>query len=166
MKLSAKTAIGPLALLILLPAFLSMQSHDQFISGVCFGYTQQSYIDSLVQTAFYGFNEAAAAPIGREEKQRAAIRSAKDLARKLRQLAVGDPNEKYILWRENELEGQIYLEENDIQLQGANQNARAVNELIAPFNDGLNRKRPDFRRLRELWERMKAVNQEIGRAHV
>jgi hypothetical protein len=160
MNTFVKTIIPPFVLLVIPFIFSAISPCNPNFPGLCYGYTQQSYIDSLVQTAFYGFNEAAAAPLGREEKQRAAIKSAKELARKLRQLAVGDPNEKYILWRENELEEQIYLEENDIKLQGANQNARAVNELIGPFNDALNQKRPDFKRLQKFWVRMQPVSED------
>ncbi|MDD5675257.1 MAG: hypothetical protein PHC61_13895, partial [Chitinivibrionales bacterium] len=50
------------------------------------------------------------------------------------------------------------LEENDLKIDMANANAMAVNELIGPFNDALNRKRPDFKNLNGLLLRMKALD--------
>ncbi|MDD5674816.1 MAG: hypothetical protein PHC61_11670, partial [Chitinivibrionales bacterium] len=109
-----KFPILTVVILALLPAGAPLMRLDKCIPGICYGYVQQSYVDSLVQDAFYGFNEAAAASSQADAKQKKqeAIAGAKEVAHKLRALAQNDPNQKYILWRLSELEGQIYLEEN------------------------------------------------------
>ena len=125
-------------------------------------YIEQSHVDSLAQSAIYSFHEAAAQQINLEQKQRSAVENAKGIARKLRSMAAGDPNEKYILWRVSELEGQIYLEENDIGADQFNKMGKTVNDIVGAFNGALNVARPTFKYLNELQHRMQAVHKEKG----
>ena len=93
-------------------------------------YLSQSYIDSSIGKAFYILTEAnSMAGVGFRQKE--AIDEARRIARNLKQMAKGDPNERYVLWKASELEAQLYLEEKDLALQQLNKGKISVNQLIS-----------------------------------
>ena len=67
-------------------------------------------------------------------KMEDAISSAKQTAARLKSIARGNPNEKYILWKVGELESQIYLEESGMLLEKNQRRQKQVNDLVGPFN--------------------------------
>lgn len=116
-------------------------------------YLSQEFIDSSVQRAFYILNEAASvAGVGFRQKE--AIQEAKKISNRLKQMAKGDPNERYILWKTGELEAQIYLEERDIVYQKMQKGQVKVNQLISRFNSELGKNRPDFATLKRIHVQM------------
>lgn len=120
-------------------------------------YISQTYIDTLIQQAYYALNateEISRAALRKED----AIAEAKNIVRKLKKIAEGDKNKKYILWKVGELESQIYLEEKGLLLEKDQKRQKAVNELIAPFNGELTKPRPDFARLNDFFTRMKELD--------
>lgn len=130
---------------------------------VCFSkekerpYLSQTSVDTLVQQAYNALN--ATEEISRAAPSRQdAILQAKKIVQKLKSLAEGDPNKKYILWKTGELESQIYLEENGMLLEKNQKQRKAVNIMIGQFNEELARKRPDFSRLSQLCGEMKAAS--------
>jgi hypothetical protein len=112
-------------------------------------YLSQSYIDSSIGKAFYILTEAnSMAGVGFRQKE--AIDEARRIARNLKQMAKGDPNERYVLWKASELEAQLYLEEKDLVLQQLNKGKISVNQLISRYNLEVGRVRPDFASLKRL----------------
>jgi len=83
-------------------------------------------------------------------RQKEAIDEARRIAQNLKQLAKGDPNERYVLWKASELEAQLYLEEKDLVLQQLNKGKVSVNQLISRYNLEVGRVRPDFASLKRL----------------
>ncbi len=110
------------------------------------GYISQTYIDTMIQQAFYQFHLAETALNPRKSQQR-AIENAKQVVRKLRRTARGDENEKYILFKVSELEQHIYLEEKDLLLAKMKEGQKSLNQLINQYNAELAKNRPDFRML-------------------
>lgn len=124
-------------------------------------YLTQTHIDSLIDRAFYKLNtadEMAGAGYTIEE----AIEYGKHVARRLKRRAEGDPNEKYILWKVSELEGQLYLEETAAREGRVNQRQRSVNYLVGPFNGEIGKQRPNFARVYRICRQMSAVDQAKG----
>ena len=120
-------------------------------------YISQTYIDTLIQRAYYTLN--ATEEISRAAPRKEdAIAEAKFIVKKLKKIAEGDRNRKYILWKVGELESQIYLEEKGLLLEKDQKRQMAVNELIGPFNGELARPRPDFVRLDNIYARMKDLD--------
>ncbi len=120
-------------------------------------YISQTYIDTLIQRAYYMLN--ATEEISRAAPQKEdAIAEAKSIIKKLKKIAEGDKNKKYILWKVGELESQIYLEEKGLLLEKDRKRQMAVNELIGPFNGELAKPRPDFARLNDFYARMKDLD--------
>ncbi|MGB7568939.1 MAG: hypothetical protein WBM07_13850 [Chitinivibrionales bacterium] len=120
-------------------------------------YISQTYIDTLIQRAYYTLN--ATEEISRAAPQKEdAIAEAKSIVKKLKKIAEGDKNKKYILWKVGELESQIYLEEKGLLLEKDRRRQMAVNELIGPFNGELAKPRPDFARLNDFYARMKDLD--------
>jgi len=112
-------------------------------------YLSQSYVDSSIGKAFYLLTEATnMAGVGFRQKE--AIDEARRIAQNLKQLAKGDPNERYVLWKASELEAQLYLEEKDLVLQQFNKGKVSVNQLISRYNLEVGRVRPDFASLKRL----------------
>ena len=112
-------------------------------------YLSQSYVDSSIGKAFYLLTEATSmAGVGFRQKE--AIDEARRIAQNLKQLAKGDPNERYVLWKASELEAQLYLEEKDLVLQQLNKGNISVNQLISRYNLEVGRVRPDFASLKRL----------------
>jgi hypothetical protein len=122
-------------------------------------YLSKDYVDTIVQKAFNSLNDAAGFP-GAEVKHKQAINEARRTARKLRDQANGDPNEKYILFRVSELEQQLVLEENDIVLRKSREAQKIKNTVIDSFNFELGKKRPDFSGLNRLILRMQALDDQ------
>ncbi len=124
-------------------------------------YIKQETIDTTVMKGFYVLTEAASlAGIG--FRQQEAIQTARRLANDLKRKAKGDPNERYILWKVNELEEQIYLEERDLQLQKQQQGQITVNNLIARYNTEVGKARPDFATLKKLHTQIGAIDPAKG----
>jgi hypothetical protein len=117
----------------------------------------QTYVDTLIQGAYAALNSTE--EISRASpKTEDAIGIAKHIADKLKKLAETDKNRKYILWKVQELESQIYLEEKGLLLEKDRKRQMAINELIGPFNAELSKSRPDFSRLNEACARMKELD--------
>lgn len=116
-------------------------------------YLSQTYIDSLVQSAFYNF-VAASETAGGELRQQQAIIYAKSVAQQLKGLAEDDPNRRYILWKVGELENQIYLEEEEIYLKKMYQRQMEINILVDTFNAETGKSRPNIAHLVAIHERM------------
>ena len=83
-------------------------------------------------------------------KMEDAISSAKQIASRLKNLAKGDPNEKYVLWKVGELERQIHLEESGLVLEKSQNRQKLMNDLVGPFNAEIAKRRPYFSVLSEL----------------
>jgi hypothetical protein len=116
-------------------------------------YLSQTTIDTSIQRAFYILNEAASiAGVGFRQQQ--AIAEAKSIAKRLRSMATGDKNERYILWKVSELESQIYLEEKDMMLIKMQQGQISVNQLVSRYNTEVGKARPDFALMRRMHVQM------------
>jgi hypothetical protein len=120
-------------------------------------YISQTYIDTLIQQAYYSLNATEEVSRAAPRKD-AAIAEAKRIVAKLKKIAEGDRNRKYILWKVGELESQIYLEEKGLLLEKDQKRRMEVNELISPFNKELSQSRPDFTALDYLYTRMKDLD--------
>lgn len=133
--------------------------------AACFASNKKEYlskttIDTLVQQAFVNLNASTGTDIpDAEARHRQALADAKETAAKLKDRAKGDPNEKYVLWKVNELEYQIFLEERDAVLKTKEKDKKAENTRIAAFNKELGKKRPDFIALALWCNDMKAMDQ-------
>jgi hypothetical protein len=116
-------------------------------------YISQTMIDTSIQRAFYILNEATSiAGVGFRQQQ--AIAEAKAIAKRLRTIASGDKNERYILWKVSELESQIYLEEKDIMLLKMQQGQISINQLVSRYNTEVGKSRPDFASMRRMHVQM------------
>ena len=120
-------------------------------------YLSKDYVDTIVQQAFYSLSAAMNIP-GAEFKQKMAIEEARRTAQKLKAMAAGDPNEKYVLFRVGELEQQLWLEENDLLLQKSREVQKMKNAVIDTFNMELGKKRPEFSNLARLVARIDAMS--------
>ena len=107
-------------------------------------YMQRMTVDTLIQQAFVNLNAAGGDMPGSDLRRRQAIEDAKKVTVKLRSMARGDPNEKYVLWKTGELESQILLEERDIILKKLEKNQKERNAVIDVYNKEVGKKRPDF----------------------
>ncbi len=106
-------------------------------------YLSQTDIDTSIQKAYYYFN-AAGPEAGAPMTQDQAIAFAKNVIKHMKELAVGDPNEKYILWKLGELETQTALEEDEVRRKREIASVKDANDLILSFNSETGKKRPDF----------------------
>jgi len=119
-------------------------------------FLSQAYIDTTIQTAYYGFIAANKEAGG--STQTAAIQRAKNVVSELKKLAEDDPNKRYILWRLSELEAQIGLEEEEVALKQRYAAVKKINELVEIFNKEVLQERPNFANLHTLHERMSIVD--------
>ncbi|MDD5674290.1 MAG: hypothetical protein PHC61_09010 [Chitinivibrionales bacterium] len=126
-------------------------------------YLQQSYIDSLIQTALYRFSEVIYIE-GFDSEKRRAIDYATWVVATLRRQALGDPNLSYVNWKTGELEDQILLEKNDIILEKAHLQLKVKNALIDSFNAEVTKRRPDFAALNRLLRQMETMDANKARA--
>jgi hypothetical protein len=122
-------------------------------------YLSKDYVDTVVQQAFYSLSAAMNIP-GAEFKQKMAIEEARRTAQKLKAMAAGDPNEKYVLFRVGELEQQLWLEEKDIVLQKSRETPKLTNAVIDTFNMELGKKRPEFSNLARLTTRIDELSDQ------
>ncbi len=106
-------------------------------------YLSKTYIDTMVQNAYFQF-VAAAEYKHNEGAQESAIANARRVASRLKREAVNDPNSHYILWRVNELEHQIFLEEEELSLKKRYRMQKAMNVLVDKFNGEVGKRRPNF----------------------
>lgn len=120
-------------------------------------YIGQEYVDTSIQRAFILLN-AAADVAGVGFRQGSALATAKQIARELKNKARGDANERYVLWKVNELEAQIYLEEKDLILQQMQKVQITVNQLVDQFNAEVGKGRPDFAALHRIYKKMALVD--------
>jgi hypothetical protein len=120
-------------------------------------YTSQTYVDTSIQRAFYNLN-AATDVAGMGMKMEEAIAFARQTANRLKSIAKGNPNEKYILWKVGELESQVYLEENGLLLEKNQKRQRQVNDLVGPFNTEIGKHRPDFSHLAEMYNQALTID--------
>lgn len=116
-------------------------------------YISQEFVDTMVQNAYYNF-VAAAEFTGSDLKQSNAIAHAKVIVKKLKGLAKGDPNRRYVLWKVGELEQQIFLEEEELFLRKMYKNQKAINVLVGKFNIEVGKWRPGFANLNAINSRM------------
>jgi hypothetical protein len=121
-------------------------------------YLSQEIIDTSIQRGFLLLNESAdMAGVG--FKHQRSIVEAKKIAKRLKERARGDPNERYILWKVGELEAQIYLEESDLVLQQMRKRQLTINELVDKYNIEVGKWRPDFATLYRIHKSMSQVDQ-------
>ena len=132
------------------------QSQPQTVQGAI-AYTRQDYIDALINQGFYELQEGAGFA-GLVSRQEQSIAAAKQVAAFLKLMAKNDPNQKYILFRVNELESQISLEEHEVWQQRQTDRRKMSNHLVDVFNAEVAHSRPDFAGLSSLEERMASVD--------
>ena len=144
-------AIYPVCVLIALKCSLIFAT-ETFVS--------QYYVDSLVDNAMFTFYSRLDPSSGLTHED--AIKHAKDVAYKLRETAAKDANRKYILSKVNELEKQIYLEENELTMEKAQWRQIKSNELIAEYNSMLSQDRPDFEKLCKVKTQLAGVDPKKG----
>lgn len=131
----------------------------QFVIGLCAvagagekEYISQTYIDTTVARALYLLTAASdQAEMGLTMES--AVDQAKLIAKRLRAVAKTDANQQYILFKVQELESQIYLEEQGIYQTKIADRQRSANQLVHLFNVELARSRPDFAQLKTLAEK-------------
>jgi hypothetical protein len=113
-------------------------------------------VDTLIQQAFVNLNATSDGMPGADFQRRQALEDARRVSAKLRTMARGDPNERYVLWKTGELESQILLEERDIVLKKLEIAQKEKNAIVDVFNTELGKKRPDFVILKKTIDDMKA----------
>jgi hypothetical protein len=155
---SAPVSVLTFAALLALPCLsandtIGVEKEDDYIS--------QTYIDTLVDRAFYMLNTAGPMT-GSGYSLEEAIAFAKETIERLKELAVGNQNERYILWKASELEGQVYLEEMGLLEERATMKQKMINNLARPFNAEIGKHRPDFGPLRSIEQNMKEIDSEKG----
>jgi len=142
MKSPELKIISILLLLLFTGANLSFSAENK-------KYLAKDLIDSQIGRAFYVLAEAAGmAGVGFRQKE--AIDESKRIAHRLKEMAKGDPNERYVIWKVGELEAQIYLEERDLVLQQMQKGQQDINQLIVRFNAEVGKSRPDFASLKRI----------------
>ena len=119
-------------------------------------YLHKTTIDTLIQQAFVNLNAASEGMPGADFQRRQALVDARRVSAKLRTMARGDPNERYVLWKTGELESQILLEERDIVLKKLEIAQKEKNAIVDVFNAEVGKKRPDFVILKKTIDDMKA----------
>jgi len=128
-------------------------------AGVSKTYLSKDYIDTIVQNAYYRFVNASAY-YSDEVMQQDAINHAKKVVAQLKKQSENDPNKSYILWKASELEGQIFLEEEEVLLKKKYKNQKEENILISKFNTETGKGRPNFMNLFVIQASMAECNSE------
>jgi uncharacterized protein (UPF0335 family) len=118
-------------------------------------YIHKTTVDTLIQQAFYTLNAVSGDMPGADFRREQALADAKKVAAKLRAMAKGDPNEKYVIWKTGELESQIFLEERDIVLKKLEKSQKERNAIIDVYNKEVGKARPDFIVLQKTVEDMR-----------
>lgn len=124
-------------------------------------YLSQEFVDTMVQNAYFNF-VSAAEEVKSEKRQKNAIAEAKKVANSLKRMAKNDPNSRYILWRVNELEHQIFLEEQEVFLKKLYQKQKEINVLVSKFNKEVGKWRPGFANLIAINNQMLEVDSKKG----
>ncbi|MCX7727119.1 MAG: hypothetical protein N2053_09765 [Chitinispirillaceae bacterium] len=120
-------------------------------------YLSKETIDTSIMRGFLLLNESAdMAGVGFRHEQ--SILQAKKIGRYLKEMARGDPNAKYILWKVSELEAQIYLEESDLLNQQMRKRQLTINELVDKYNKEVGKWRPEFATLYRIYKNMLQVD--------
>ncbi len=117
----------------------------------------KEYIDTTIMQAIYLLSEGASVD-GVGFARAKAIADAKAAAARLRSEARGDANESYVLWKVEELEGQITLEEKDLVLQKMRKGQETIDQLAGDFNREVGKDRPDFAALQQFQMQMKSLD--------
>jgi hypothetical protein len=157
MQFSVKTFY----LLVIPLLFLFLKTETVTAGNIQGKYLSQEAVDTSINRAFYILTEASeVAGVGFKQKE--ALESSKRIAKSLRERAKGDPNERYILWKINELEAQIYLEEKDLLLNKMQQGVFSINMLITRYNGEVGKNRPDFATLRKIHVQMSDLDRQKG----
>jgi hypothetical protein len=117
----------------------------------------KDYIDTTIMQAIFLLSEGASVEGvgGAREK---AIAEAKMVAVRMRAEARGDRNESYVIWKVEELEGQITLEEEDLVMRKVRQGQATIGQIVDNFNHEVGNDHPDFAALQEFQSRMKALD--------
>jgi hypothetical protein len=144
--------------LCLLPLLFAATARTSFADPP---YINQLYIDTTIQRAYYNIT-AATDVAGMGPKMEQAIAYAKQVISRLKNIAKGNPNEKYILWKVGELESQVYLEESGLLLEKQNKKQKLVNDQVTDFNAELGRRRPDFAKLDRICMQANAIDGSTG----
>jgi hypothetical protein len=144
--------------LCLLPFLFTLTSRRCFADPP---YINQLYVDTTIQRAYYNLT-AATDVAGMGPKMEQAIGYAKQVIARLKNIAKGNPNEKYILWKVGELESQVYLEESGLLLEKQNKKQKMINDRVTDFNTELGRRRPDFARLDAICLQANAIDASTG----
>jgi hypothetical protein len=129
-------------------------------SGICGAetkYLSQTYIDTTIQRALYILTENSQIQL-RGHNMESAIGQAKEIALRLKKEAKGDPNERYILYRINELEQHIYLEESGFMQAKSQKSTVSVNKLLQQYNTELAKRRPNFAALKGIQKEIRAID--------
>jgi len=127
-------------------------------SGSQGGYMSQTYVDTTILRAFYVLTEASGGFSPNANRQEHAIKHAKNILADLRRQAKGDPNERYAAMKIQEVEAQIFLEEEEMRQIRAERNQLVSNHLVIQYNGELSKARPDFATMRGLYLRMAEVD--------
>ena len=154
-RLKTATPIGAAFFLALAP-LVPLSARAFFCTAKNLTYVGQSFIDSLVNRALYFLSSVDDPGSGITRDQ--AISSAVEIAQKLRGIAQRDANQKYILGKVNDLEGQIYLEEKGLLLEKAQWRQKCISEIIPQYNGALGAARPDFRGLWNFHGQMASID--------
>jgi hypothetical protein len=144
--------------LCLLPPLFAIAPRQSFADPP---YINQLYIDTTIQRAYYNLT-AATDVAGMGPKMEQAVAYAKQVISRLKNIAKGNPNEKYILWKVGELESQVYLEESGLLLEKQNKKQKMVNDQVNDFNIELGRHRPDFTKLDRICSQAGAIDGSTG----
>lgn len=143
------TIVFILTVSVVQPVASGAQSNKQYLT--------QEMVDTSIMRGFILLNESAEMlSVGRRHQH--SITEAKKIVRSLREMAKGDLNERYILWKAGELEAQIYLEESDLVMQQMRQRQLTINELVDKYNTEVGKWRPDFATLYRIHKNMEQVD--------
>jgi len=141
----------------LLCIIVAVKCSSAFAAGT---FVSHFYVDSLIDNAMFKFYSRFDPSSGVTQEE--AISYAKGIAYKLRETSLNDANKKYILTKVNELEQQIYLEENELTMEKSLWLQKKTNELIAEFNSLLSWERPDFNKLYKIKTNLDGLDPKKG----
>lgn len=118
----------------------------------------QSYVDTTVMRAIFVLNEATTQYSVNANKQSHAVTKARAIIDDLKQRAKGDPNERYVLMKTQEVEALIFLEEQEMRRIADDKRILTANQLVLQYNAEVGKIRPDFATLRGVFMRMAEVD--------
>jgi hypothetical protein len=118
----------------------------------------QAYVDTTVMRAIFVLNEASAQYSASSNRQSHAVSQARTILSELKFKAKGDINERYALMKIQEVEAQIYLEEEEMRRIADDRRILTANQLVLQYNGEVGKMRPDFAMLKGLFRRMAEVD--------